>query len=140
MWRSAGDAQPACLRHWMADSAACACAAAALLKAREAELPGTVVLLFQPAEEGGAGGKRFVEEGALEGVLGIHGIHVWPGIPAGIITSRVTAATPSPDTLLLQLKGAAEIFAAKKLGEFSWEGRTEGHMPPWTVHGAALLS
>ena len=48
-----------------------------------------MVLLFQPAEEGGAGGKRFVEEGALEGVLGVHGIHVWPGIPAGIITSRV---------------------------------------------------
>ena len=33
-------------------------AAARLLKAREAELGGTVRLLFQPAEEGGAGGKR----------------------------------------------------------------------------------
>jgi len=64
-------------------------AAAILLKAREAELAGTVVLLFQPAEEGGAGGKRFVEEGAVEGVLGIHGIHVWPGLPAGTIASRV---------------------------------------------------
>lgn len=35
-----------------------ACAAAVLLKAQEAELPGAVALLFQPAEEG----KRFVEE------------------------------------------------------------------------------
>ena len=69
-----------------------ASAAASLLKGREAELPGTVMLLFQPAEEGGAGGKRFVEAGALEGVLGIHGIHVWPGISAGIITSRVIIA------------------------------------------------
>ena len=67
-----------------------AAAAARLLKAREAELPGTVLLLFQPAEEGGAGGKRFVEEGALEGVLGVHGIHVWPALPAGLITSRVS--------------------------------------------------
>ena len=33
-------------------------AAAALLKAREADLGGTVLLLFQPAEEGGAGGKE----------------------------------------------------------------------------------
>ena len=92
-WRTADDAQHACLCHWMAESARNASAAARLLKAREAELPGTVVLLFQPAEEGGAGGKRFVEAGALEGVLGVHGIHVWPGIPAGIITSRVTPAS-----------------------------------------------
>ena len=62
-----------------------------LLKARETELPGTVVLLFQPAEEGGAGGKRFVEEGALKGVLGVHGIHVWPGLTAGTVASRVSS-------------------------------------------------
>ena len=37
---------------------------AKLLKAKEKELKGTVKLFFQPAEEGGAGGKRFVEEGA----------------------------------------------------------------------------
>jgi metal-dependent amidase/aminoacylase/carboxypeptidase family protein len=64
-----------------------------LLKAREAELPGTVVLLFQPAEEGGAGGKRFVEEGALKGVLGVHGIHVWPGLTAGTVASRASPFT-----------------------------------------------
>ncbi len=80
------------MRSMTVDSIINASAAATLLKAREAELPGTVVLLFQPAEEGGAGGKRFVEAGALHGVLGVHGIHVWPGIPAGIITSRVIPA------------------------------------------------
>ena len=107
LW-SAGDAQHACPCHWTAESATNASAAARLLKAREAELPGTVVLLFQPAEEGGAGGKRFVEEGALEGVLGVHGIHVWPGIPAGIITSRVISpASHTYDTLLLQAQAHA---------------------------------
>lgn len=65
-------------------------AAAKILKARESELKGTVVLLFQPAEEGGAGGKFMVEEGALEGVLGVHGIHVMPIYPSGIITSIVS--------------------------------------------------
>ena len=50
------------------------CAAAKILKAHESELPGTVVLLFQPAEEGGAGGKFMVEEGALKGVIGVHGV------------------------------------------------------------------
>ena len=37
--------------------------AAKLLKKREGELKGSVRLLFQPAEEGGAGGKLMVEEG-----------------------------------------------------------------------------
>lgn len=42
--------------------------AAKMLKAREAELRGTVKLLFQPAEEGGAGGKVLVEEGSCPGL------------------------------------------------------------------------
>lgn len=37
---------------------------AKLLKKREQELKGTVKLIFQPAEEGGAGGERMVKEGA----------------------------------------------------------------------------
>ena len=37
---------------------------AKLLKGMEKDFKGTVKLFFQPAEEGGAGGKRFVEEGA----------------------------------------------------------------------------
>lgn len=36
---------------------------ARLLKAAERQLPGTVKLVFQPAEEGGAGGDRMVKEG-----------------------------------------------------------------------------
>ena len=66
-------------------------AAAKVLKARESKLPGTVLLLFQPAEEGGAGGKFMVDEGIMEGVLGVHGIHVWPHLPSGTISTRVSA-------------------------------------------------
>lgn len=39
--------------------------AAKLLKAHEKELPGKVRLIFQPAEEGGAGGDLMVKEGGL---------------------------------------------------------------------------
>ena len=39
--------------------------AAKLLKAHEKELPGRVRLIFQPAEEGGAGGDLMVKEGRL---------------------------------------------------------------------------
>ena len=71
--------KPACL----------AFAAAKMLKARESELPGTVVLLFQPAEEGGAGAQRMVQEGALEGVAGVFGEHAWPTMRSGLVASRV---------------------------------------------------
>lgn len=64
--------------------------AARMLKEREASLGGTVKLLFQPAEEGGAGGKRMSDEGALDNpnVERIFGLHVWPALPTGTIGSR----------------------------------------------------
>jgi amidohydrolase len=60
-------------------------AAAELLKSRERELPGRVVLLFQPAEEGGHGGRQMVAEGALEGVDEVYGWHNWPPLPLGTV-------------------------------------------------------
>ena len=71
-------------------------AAAKYLKAHEAELRGTVKLLFQPAEEGGAGAKVMIEEGALQGVSAVFGLHVWPTAPSGHIQTRVR---PSPVAL-----------------------------------------
>ena len=65
--------------------------AARLLKAREASLNGTVKLIFQPAEEGGAGGMMMVEEGVLTAaprIERIYGLHVWPGLRAGVVASR----------------------------------------------------
>lgn len=58
-------------------------AAAAWLKAHEHALPGPVSLLFQPAEEGGHGAKRMVDDDALDGVDEVFGYHNWPPIPAG---------------------------------------------------------
>jgi len=55
--------------------------AAALLKKVEDEIQGTVRLVFQPAEEGGAGMKRMIEEGVVDleptAKFGF-GMHVWP--------------------------------------------------------------
>jgi len=58
-------------------------AAASWLKVKEGELDGPVSLLFQPAEEGGHGAKRMIEDGALDGVDAIFGWHNWPAIPFG---------------------------------------------------------
>ncbi|MBM4000222.1 MAG: amidohydrolase [Planctomycetes bacterium] len=64
--------------------------AARLLKERESSLRGTVKLLFQPAEEGGAGGLRMCEEGVLRDpdVGRIFGMHVWPMLPTGTVGGR----------------------------------------------------
>ncbi|MCO5584707.1 hypothetical protein L7F22_038639 [Adiantum nelumboides] len=62
--------------------------AAKLLHERREKLQGTVKLFFQPAEEGGAGARRMVEEGALENVEAIFGMHVQPLLPTGTISSR----------------------------------------------------
>jgi len=53
------------------------------LKQHEDALPGPVTLLFQPAEEGGHGAKKMIEDGALEGVERIFGWHNWPALPEG---------------------------------------------------------
>jgi IAA-amino acid hydrolase len=62
--------------------------AARLLKAKESSLNGTVKLVFQPAEEGGAGGDLMVKEGALDGVDAAFGMHVWPALPTGEVHTK----------------------------------------------------
>src|SRR5882724_8283910 len=46
---------------------------------------GTAVVIFQPAEEGGAGGKAMVDDGMMErwGIDQVFGMHNVPGIPEG---------------------------------------------------------
>ena len=91
---------------------ACLLGAAELL-AREAaagRLPGRVRFLFQPAEEaqddeGLSGAMRMVDEGVMEGVDAILGLHVWSEDPVGTISLREGAASAYPDTFKLVVKG-----------------------------------
>jgi len=88
--------------------------AAQLLKAREEQIRGTVKLLFQPAEEGGAGGLRMCDEGALESpaVQRAFGLHVWPTMPTGQIGSRagtLLAAAGSVDITVSGTGGHAAM-------------------------------
>ncbi len=53
------------------------------MKRHEGELPGPVSLFFQPAEEGGHGAQKMIEDGALEGIDAVFGWHNWPSIPFG---------------------------------------------------------
>jgi IAA-amino acid hydrolase len=88
--------------------------AARLLKQREAQIPGTVKLLFQPAEEGGAGGKRMREEGVLENprVDRIFGLHVWPYLPTGSIGSRAGVFLAAAQIIHIRVRGKGGHAAA----------------------------
>ena len=57
--------------------------AAHILNDIKDELHGTVKLAFQPAEETAQGAKDMIAGGALEGVDGVYGMHVWSGVPVG---------------------------------------------------------
>jgi amidohydrolase len=79
--------------------------AARLLKARESDLRGVVKLIFQPAEEGGAGADRMCDEGVLQSpdVDQIFGLHVWPGATTGTVLGNagvVLAAMTSFDIVV----------------------------------------
>ncbi|KAL3747339.1 hypothetical protein ACJRO7_016166 [Eucalyptus globulus] len=62
--------------------------AAKLLQGRLDELQGTVVLVFQPAEEGGGGAKKMIDDGALENVDAIFGLHLSVKFPIGAVATR----------------------------------------------------
>ena len=57
--------------------------AAHILNDVKDELHGTVKLAFQPAEETAQGAKDMIAAGAMEGVDGAYGMHVWSGVPVG---------------------------------------------------------
>lgn len=67
---------------------ACVCGAARALKEHQGELEGTVKFLFQPSEEMEGGARFMIEDGALDGVDVIFGLHGYPALPAGNIMVR----------------------------------------------------
>ncbi len=78
---------------------------------KEEGLPRPVSFLFQPAEEGGGGGKRMCEEGCLDGrVLGppierIYGLHGWPGWTCGVVGTRAGSVFACSDRFEIVVRG-----------------------------------
>lgn len=79
--------------------------AAKILKEKQEELCGTIRLLFQPAEEYVQGAKAMIEEGCLEGVDGILGIHLWADLPTGVVSVEEGPRMASSDNFVLKVKG-----------------------------------
>ena len=79
--------------------------AASWFKQNEAKLKGPVTLLFQPAEEGGHGARKMIEDGALEGVDAIFGWHNWPSLPAGVAICPDGAVMSGNGTFHMTIQG-----------------------------------
>ena len=66
---------------------------------------GGVRLLFQPAEETAQGARWMVDAGAVEGLEGLYGVHVFPSIPVGSIGLRHGALTAAAAELEVEVLG-----------------------------------
>ena len=70
------------------------------------ELPGNIRFIFQPSEESMEGGStEMIEEGALEGVDGILGLHAYPYLNSGEIGYKYGVMMASADIFTIEIFG-----------------------------------
>ncbi len=79
-------------------------AAHALCGMRE-RLTGTVKFFFQPAEEGGGGGRVMVEEGVADDVASVFALHLWPGLPFGTAATKAGPIMAAADAFEMTVRG-----------------------------------
>ena len=81
--------------------------AARALCARKDDLPGTVVFMFQPGEEGYHGARYMIEDGLLDIARpeAAFALHISPNAPAGTFVSRPGPLLASTDTLYATVRG-----------------------------------
>jgi amidohydrolase len=88
------------------------------------ELPGNVRLIFQPAEEVAQGAKAMIDQGAMDGVDNVFGMHIWSQMP----THKVSC-TPGPS------------FASADLFKVTFKGKGgHGAMPHGCIDAAIVAS
>lgn len=98
-------------------------AAKALSEMKE-ELVGNVRLIFQPAEEIGAGAKKIIPQGAMDDVDQVFGIHIWTPMPTN------TVSCPAGPTF-----AAADLFTIHFVGKGG-----HGAMPEECIDAAVIAS
>src|ERR671917_2219612 len=90
--------------------------AAHALSGMRDRLDGTVKFVFQPAEEGGGGGRVMVEEGVADGVSSIFALHLWPGLPFGKVATKAGPIMAAADAFEMEVKAAGSHGAMPHLG------------------------
>jgi amidohydrolase len=77
-----------------------------VLSRRRDDLKGNVVFLFQPSEERIPGGaKQMIDEGAIDGVDAVFGLHLWQQLPTGIVGLVKGAMMAQPDKFTIRVIG-----------------------------------
>ena len=68
---------------------------------------GTVAVIFQPAEEGGGGGREMCADGMMDrfGIQEVYGLHNWPGQPVGTFAIRPGPMMASADLMEIIVRG-----------------------------------
>jgi hippurate hydrolase len=68
---------------------------------------GTAIVIFQPAEEGGAGARAMIGDGLFErfGIQEVFGMHNYPGMPVGQFAIRSGPMMASTDSITITLEG-----------------------------------
>jgi amidohydrolase len=68
---------------------------------------GTAVVIFQPAEEGGAGGAAMVRDGLMDRfrIEEVYGMHNYPGLPVGQFALRSGPLMAAADRLTIEIEG-----------------------------------
>jgi amidohydrolase len=79
---------------------------------------GTAVMIFQPAEEGGAGARAMLRDGLFDrfGIQEVFGMHNYPSMPIGEFAIRSGPMMASTDSIAIKLEGKGSHAAWPHLG------------------------
>jgi amidohydrolase len=68
---------------------------------------GNAVVIFQPAEEGGAGAKAMIDDGLMDrfGIEEVYGMHNWPALPVGSFMLRKGPLLAAADEITITIEG-----------------------------------
>jgi len=91
------------------------CLSAAVLNEMKDNISGTIKFMFQPAEEADGGAYPMIKEGALNGVDGAFGAHLWGSSPEGVVSIKYGAMMASPDNFKITVKGLGGHGSAPQL-------------------------
>lgn len=79
---------------------------------------GTIVVIFQPAEEGGGGGREMVRDGLMDrfGISEVYGMHNMPGIAIGAFATRSGPIMAATDEFSISVRGRSSHAAMPNRG------------------------